>query len=157
MEKIGTMGRYQIYLFAILIFISLFSGSITFMIPFLFYQTHYQCDSAFSPKQCLNYVCSLPLAERKQFIPADPFINSFANKFGDYRCPSQQSGLDLIKSLYYFGKLMGYLLVAFIGDFFRLKTIVVGSILFFEHFNQFFNLNGQMISSQPPQQKLLEI
>ena len=47
MEKVGTMGRYQIYLFAILILISLFSGSITFMTPFLFYQTHYQCDSSF--------------------------------------------------------------------------------------------------------------
>ena len=128
MEKVGTMGRYQIYLFAILILISLFSGSITFMTPFLFYQTHYQCDPSFSPKQCLNYVCSLPLEERAEFIPADPFITSFANRFGDYRCPNQQSELDLIKSLYYFGKLMGYLLVAFLGDFFRSKTIVVGGI-----------------------------
>jgi hypothetical protein len=59
------MGRYQKFLYVTLASISLLTGGLTLMTPFLFYQDHYKCpEETLSSKQCYDKVCALPLAER---------------------------------------------------------------------------------------------
>lgn len=84
-EKVGVMGKYQISLFITICMLSLMVGANHLITPFLFFQDHYVCDSLPS-KECLDFVCSLSPPDRLPFTPS-PSIHSFANKFGDYRCP----------------------------------------------------------------------
>jgi len=60
MEKVGTMGRYQVVTFLIWCLMVYMAGGLTLMVPFLFYQDPYTCDPSFTEKACLDYVCSLP-------------------------------------------------------------------------------------------------
>jgi len=62
------MGRYQLTLFLTLSIISLLSGGVILMTPFLFYEDKYDCSKLDTPyasyKDCLDQICQFPLEER---------------------------------------------------------------------------------------------
>jgi hypothetical protein len=84
-SRVGTIGKYQ-YITLIFWCISQYlCGGITLMIPFLLYQDPFNCPQAYPNQTCTEYVCSLPQAERTQYIPPQS-MSTMANQFGDYRC-----------------------------------------------------------------------
>ena len=63
------------------------------------------------------------------YIPEQVYIRSFANQYGDYRCPQEQSQLDLVKSLFFSGQLIGFFLCSIIGGVFRSKVLMLMGLL----------------------------
>lgn len=82
----GTMGKYQIIAVTIMCVLGYLTGGLMLITPYIFYQDPYQCPDSIPGSNCFDYVCSLPLDVRAAFIPANPTIDSLANKFGDFRC-----------------------------------------------------------------------
>jgi MFS family permease len=119
-------------LFLTLSTISLLSGGVILMTPFLFYEDKYNCTKLEVPydsyKDCLEQICKYSLHDREKFLPEQLEIHSFASKFGDYRCPEEQAQLDLIKSFFYSGQLVAFFVASIIGDLFRTKIMVVGGL-----------------------------
>jgi len=50
MQKVGNKGKYQFSLFITLSAVSLITGAVILVTPFLFYQDTYQCDSSMKAK-----------------------------------------------------------------------------------------------------------
>lgn len=84
-ERVGSMGKYQIYTQVVWCAMSYMAGGLLFITPFLFFQDPYQCQGLPEATSCLALVCSLPPAQREQYVPT-PTIFSLADKFADYRC-----------------------------------------------------------------------
>ena len=80
-----------------------------------------------SSKQCLDHVCALNPQQRLPFIP-EPSIVSFANRFGDFRCPSERAELNFIITILYSGPLLAFLLTFLLGNVIRSKIIMLGGL-----------------------------
>lgn len=113
-EKVGAMGRYQVITFALWAALSILTGGLMLMTPFLFFQDPYDCQDSPSGSSCLDYVCSLSISNRWSYVPR-PSMISLVNKFGDFRCASEQSQINSIITLMYGGVLCGILLLSLLG------------------------------------------
>ena len=69
-------------------------------------------------------MCGLSPLNREPYIP-EPMIHSLANRFGDYRCESEMSYLNIFKSLLYFGTVVGMMFVSVAGDLFGRRTLII--------------------------------
>lgn len=124
-ERVGSFGIYQKIILVLLCIGTCLNGQIIFIAPYVFYQDAYQCTSPVpGGLGCTDYVCSLPLAQRTQFIPPRT-MNTLANKYGDYRCSSESGTVTLSILITYLGVIIGNALMAVTGDYFGRKTFVV--------------------------------
>ena len=124
MERVGNQGRYQFITLALLMIMAGIAGSMPLLTPFLFYQDPYECPQETTPKECKDWVCSHIPEERAAFIPK-ALIYSIANKYGDYRCPSEMQELTLLKTLMYSGALLGVLIMALVGGIISRKKLMM--------------------------------
>ncbi len=121
----GAFGAYQKVTLALLFLAACVCGQYTTITPFLFYEDDYSCTlipQSFS--SCLDYVCSLPLAQRREYIP-DSSMQTLASKFGDFRCSDEANTINIVILIMYVGLIFSYLLMSLFGDFFGRRTFVL--------------------------------
>ena len=87
MEKVGTKGKYQWSVFALMFFLWMSVGIAAISIPFLFLNPGFDCTSfGISQIQCEYYVCAnFGKSERQQF-EAEKYIDSLVTEFGPFHC-----------------------------------------------------------------------
>ena len=124
LERVGGNGRYQAITLCVWSLLMIVIGSTKFFLPYLFYQTNYQCPAEHG--DCKEYVCSLPLDERAPFVQDG--LSSLASKFGDYRCSNSEE-LDRLQSFVYFGGVVGVLAGAVVNEYVTKRMLLIMTVV----------------------------
>ena len=109
----GNDGKYQTRVALIVYSIALIASSSFFINPYLFYQQPYQCNGVQSA-HCTQHVCSLPLAQRQQYLTS-PQINSLGNNHPSYFCGGIGTVLFMEEGILV-GASVGILIAIFFSD-----------------------------------------
>lgn len=124
LERVGGSGRYQTIALIVWSAMMYIIGSTSFFIPFVFYQSNYQCPEGFA--NCKDYVCSLPADQRTPFINND--LYSLPVKFGDYRCDNNVE-IDRLQSFIYLGGVAGVIIGAFVNEIITKRMLLICTVV----------------------------
>ena len=124
LERVGGSGRYQTVALCVWSVMMYIIGSTGFFLPFVFYQSNYQCAEGVG--NCKDYVCSLPANERASFIHDDFY--SLPAKFGDYRCDNNVE-IDRLQSFIYIGGIVGVLIGAFTNEIITKRMLLICTVV----------------------------
>lgn len=128
MEKVGCFGKYQIITQVVWCTITYMAGGLTLISPFLMFQDPYDCRDSFPGANCKDAVCTMDPKDRSTYIP-EATLTSLANLYGDYRCPSEQSELDLIQTFIFSGFPIGIFVLALLGGLVSKKALILGNMI----------------------------
>lgn len=127
MEKVGDNGPYQNLSLVFWSLLYLLVGATSFYNPYLFSTGNYICSNeGYGPKECDEYVCSLPLDQRNSFLDAE--FSSLATDFGYNSC-SSSSDLEKIQAIIYLGGLLSLLFSSVFSDLLSKKRLLLATLI----------------------------
>jgi hypothetical protein len=120
-QRVGMHGRYQLWSKVIWFILCVISGSMSYFLPFLFYQGTYSCPTDF-PSDCREYVCAQPREFRQAFMQLS--IPSMIQDHGEFLCEEEQT-LNNIQALIFSGLLLGNFMSTVLLRIMRKKYILI--------------------------------